>query len=69
VHEQPATERAHPEVLRHSGLRAAVEVHSYLIVAEALTNLVKHAHANAAEIHVALADRVLRIRVRADSEG
>jgi len=46
-----------------------IEAHAYFIVAEALTNVIKHARAGAVEIHVAVAGGVLRIRVRDDGIG
>jgi signal transduction histidine kinase len=46
-----------------------VEATGYFIVAEALTNVVKHAHATRAEVTAAVEDGVLRIEVRDDGEG
>jgi signal transduction histidine kinase len=46
-----------------------VEIAAYYTVAEALTNIAKHAHATAAEIEVAESDGVLRVRVRDDGRG
>jgi signal transduction histidine kinase len=48
-----------------------VEVSAYYVVAEALTNMTKHAHASAATITVEadIADAVLRVTVRDDGVG
>jgi signal transduction histidine kinase len=46
-----------------------VEASAYFIVAEALTNVVKHARAERAEVIVAVADDVLHIDVRDDGVG
>jgi signal transduction histidine kinase len=45
------------------------EVAAYYVVAEALTNTAKHAHATAAEVEVAVSDGVLRVRVSDDGRG
>jgi signal transduction histidine kinase len=46
-----------------------VEIAAYYTVAEALTNAAKHAHATAADIHVAESDGVLHVRVRDNGRG
>jgi signal transduction histidine kinase len=45
------------------------EIAAYYVVAEALTNTAKHAHATAAEVEVAADGGVLRIQVRDDGRG
>jgi signal transduction histidine kinase len=45
------------------------EIAAYYVVAEALTNTVKHAHAAAAEVEVAVDGGVLRVRVSDDGQG
>lgn len=49
-------------------LPAAVEVAAYRIAQEALTNVVRHAHAHTCHIHLALADD-LRLEIRDDGIG
>ena len=46
-----------------------VEIAAYYVVAEALTNAAKHAHASAAEVEVAAGEGVLNVRVRDDGCG
>ena len=46
-----------------------VEVSAYYVVAEALTNAAKHAHASVVTITVEAADDVLRVRVQDDGRG
>jgi signal transduction histidine kinase len=46
-----------------------VEIAAYYMVAEALTNAAKHAHATAAEVEVAAGEGVLRVCVRDDGRG
>jgi signal transduction histidine kinase len=46
-----------------------VEIAVYYVVAEALTNAAKHAHATAAEVEVAAGNGVLHMRVRDDGHG
>jgi signal transduction histidine kinase len=48
---------------------ADVEATAYFIVAEALTNVVKHAHAERAEVRVSVEDEVLRVEIRDDGVG
>jgi signal transduction histidine kinase len=48
---------------------AEIEASAYFIVAEALTNVSKHAHATRAEVRVAADDHVLRIEVRDNGIG
>jgi len=48
---------------------ADVEASAYFIVAEALTNVVKHAQAEHAEVSAAVEDGVLRVQVRDDGSG
>ena len=50
-------------------LPAPLEATAYFIVAEALTNAVKHAHASSAEIAAAVDGDVLRLAVRDDGVG
>ncbi|WP_051324550.1 CHASE3 domain-containing protein [Candidatus Solirubrobacter pratensis] len=50
-------------------LPAALEATAYFIVAEALTNTVKHAHANRAWIAAAIDGDTLRVEVRDDGVG
>jgi PAS domain S-box-containing protein len=50
-------------------LPASVEATAYFVVAEALTNVAKHAQAGSAEIVVRLADGLLRVEVRDDGAG
>jgi signal transduction histidine kinase len=46
-----------------------IEASAYFFVTEALTNVVKHAHAGRAEVKAAVQDRTLRITVRDDGIG
>jgi len=48
---------------------AEIEASTYLIVAEALTNVVKHAHAEHAEVTVSVQNGVLHVHVRDDGIG
>jgi PAS domain S-box-containing protein len=48
---------------------AEVEASAYFIVAEALTNVVKHSHAKRAEVKVSADDELLRVEVRDDGMG
>jgi signal transduction histidine kinase len=48
---------------------AEIEASAYFIVAEALTNVIKHAHAGHAEVRVSRRDGTLRIEVRDDGIG
>jgi signal transduction histidine kinase len=48
---------------------AEIEASAYFIVAEALTNVVKHAHASRAEVKAAMKDGVLRLEVCDDGVG
>jgi signal transduction histidine kinase len=50
-------------------LPTAVETTAYFVVAEALTNAVKHARATAAHVLAAVADCVLEVEVRDDGAG
>jgi signal transduction histidine kinase len=50
-------------------LGAEIESSAYFIVAEALTNVVKHSHAAGAEVTASVQDGVLRIEVRDDGVG
>ena len=50
-------------------LPAPLEATAYFIVAEALTNTMKHSGATEAEVRVAIDDEVLRIAVRDDGVG
>jgi signal transduction histidine kinase len=46
-----------------------IETAAYYVVAEALTNTAKHAHATAAEVEARAGDGVLHVRVRDDGRG
>jgi signal transduction histidine kinase len=48
---------------------AAIEASAYFIVAEALTNVVKHAHAKHAEVTASVGDGALCVEVRDDGIG
>jgi signal transduction histidine kinase len=50
-------------------LPAAVEATAYFVVAEALTNVAKHSHAEHAEVAVRIEDGTLRVDVRDDGVG
>jgi signal transduction histidine kinase len=50
-------------------LPAEIEASAYFIVAEALTNVVKHSHAGCAEVTGSLEDGMLRIEVRDNGAG
>ena len=50
-------------------VQADIEASAYFIVAEALTNVVKHAHAERAEVRTCVADGVLRVEVADDGVG
>jgi PAS domain S-box-containing protein len=50
-------------------LPAEIEASAYFIVAEALTNVVKHAHATRAEVKASLEDGTLRVEVHDDGVG
>ena len=50
-------------------LPAEIEASAYFIVAEALTNVVKHSHAGRAEVTASLEDATLRIEVRDNGAG
>ncbi|HEX4733082.1 MAG TPA: GAF domain-containing protein [Thermoleophilaceae bacterium] len=50
-------------------LPAELEATAYFIVAEALTNTVKHAHADSAQVAAVVDDGVLRLAVRDDGVG
>jgi signal transduction histidine kinase len=48
---------------------ATVETTAYFVIAEALTNVAKHAHAEHASITVHVDDRILRVQVRDNGVG
>jgi signal transduction histidine kinase len=48
---------------------AQIEASAYFVVAEAVTNVVKHAHATRAGVRVAVEDAMLRVEVRDDGVG
>jgi signal transduction histidine kinase len=50
-------------------LPAAIEATAYFVVAEALTNVAKHAHAGHAEVTARIEDGTLTIQVRDDGVG
>jgi signal transduction histidine kinase len=49
--------------------RAEVEANAYFVVAEALTNVVKHAHAQRAAVRAFVKDEILFVEVRDDGAG
>jgi signal transduction histidine kinase len=48
---------------------AEVEASAYFIVAEALTNVVKHSHAGHAQVSACVQDGTLRVEIRDDGGG
>ena len=50
-------------------LPAEIEASAYFIVAEALTNVVKHSHSGRAELRASVRDGVLQVEVRDDGIG
>ncbi len=48
---------------------AEIEASAYFVVAEALTNVVKHSHAGRASVRVRMEDGMLRVEVRDDGVG
>jgi signal transduction histidine kinase len=50
-------------------LPAEIEASAYLIVAEALTNVMKHAHAASAEVKASVDDGMVHVVVRDDGIG
>jgi signal transduction histidine kinase len=50
-------------------LPPAVEATAYFVLAEALTNVAKHAHAAHAEVKARVEDHTLRLEVRDDGVG
>jgi signal transduction histidine kinase len=46
-----------------------IEIAAYYVVAEALTNIAKHAHASVVDVQVATRDGLLRVSVRDDGRG
>jgi signal transduction histidine kinase len=50
-------------------LPAAVEATAYFVVAEALTNVAKHARARCAEVTACVEDSELRVQIRDDGVG
>jgi signal transduction histidine kinase len=57
------------DVRTEDRLPEQIEIAAYYVVAEALTNTAKHAHATAADVQVAAGDGVLHVRVRDDGRG
>ena len=55
--------------LRTSRLAAEIEASAYFIVAEALTNVIKHSRASHAEVKASVEDDVLQVDVRDDGVG
>jgi signal transduction histidine kinase len=49
--------------------RAEIEASAYFVVAEALTNVVKHSHAGRAEVRASVDDGTLHVAVRDDGLG
>ena len=50
-------------------LPAAIEASAYFVVAEALTNVAKHARARCAEVTARVEDGTVRVQVRDDGVG
>jgi signal transduction histidine kinase len=50
-------------------LPAPVEVAAYYVVSEALTNIVKHAHASTAQVTIAIHDNILELSIRDNGRG
>jgi signal transduction histidine kinase len=50
-------------------LPSAIEATAYFVVAEALTNVAKHAHATSASVRLAIEGNVLRVAVQDDGAG
>jgi signal transduction histidine kinase len=50
-------------------LPAAVEATAYFVVAEALTNVAKHAHARHAEVTARIEDGTVQVQIRDDGVG
>jgi signal transduction histidine kinase len=48
---------------------AEIEVSAYFMVAEALTNIVKHAHAESAEVTASVHDGILQVKIHDDGIG
>ena len=46
------------------GLPAAIDISAYRIVQEAITNVLRHSHADQAHLHIEITDRLLSITVR-----
>ena len=72
----------HPSILTNGGPRAAIEAladarrfpdhieaGAHFLVAEALINAAKHAHASRVDVDIAAGDGVLEIRVRDERSG
>jgi signal transduction histidine kinase len=57
------------DVQAHTRLAEQVEVATYYVVSEALTNAAKHAHASVVHVEVQSVHGVLRLRVRDDGAG
>jgi signal transduction histidine kinase len=55
--------------IAHDRLPAEIEASAYFIIAEALTNVVKHAHATRAEVHSCVEKGTLLVEVRDDGVG
>ena len=54
---------------RTTGFPSEVEASAYFIIAEALTNVIKHAHAERVEVRARVHDGMLRIDVCDDGIG
>jgi signal transduction histidine kinase len=50
-------------------LPSAVEATAYFVIAEALTNVAKHAHAERASVAARIEDATFRVQVRDDGVG
>jgi signal transduction histidine kinase len=57
------------DVRAEARLSQPVEVATYYVVSETLTNAAKHAHASVVHVDVERAEGVLRVRVRDDGDG
>ncbi|WP_329045816.1 hypothetical protein OG738_29915 [Amycolatopsis sp. NBC_01488] len=57
------------ELRTRGRLPVPVEVAAYYVVSEALTNIVKHAHASTAQVTVAIQDDILELAIRDNGRG
>jgi signal transduction histidine kinase len=59
----------HLDIRVDERLPEQIEIAAYYVVAEALTNIAKHAHATVVDVHAATSDGVLQVSVRDDGRG